>query len=70
MGLATPDLGGPHRVNPSNQQRRPRSEPQSTPEVSPPFFSQGLQEPGGDGGDLRSVFEVTGVPGVKVRRVS
>ncbi|XDB66583.1 hypothetical protein ABFV05_020199 [Capra hircus] len=27
--------------------------------------TQGLQEPGGDGGGLRSVFEVTGVPGVK-----
>ena len=48
---------------------------ESTPEGSPPFFSQGLQEPGGKGRGLRPVSrgmraeEVQVVPGVKVMRV-
>ena len=49
--------------------------PQDTPELPPPFFSQELQEPGGEGRGPRLVprgqraEKVQAVPGVKVRRV-
>ena len=48
-------LGGPHRVHPSYCHRRLRAVPQDTPELPPPFFSQELQEPGGEGRGLRLV---------------
>ena len=75
MGLPTWDLEGPHRVHPSYQHRRLKSVPQSTLEVLPPFLSQELQEPGGEGWGLWPMStgqrkeEVQAVPGVKVRRV-
>ena len=52
-GPPTTQLRGPHRVHPSYRQRMLRAVPQDTTEVPPPFLSQELQEPGGEGRHLR-----------------
>lgn len=54
-GPPATQLGGPHRVHPSYCHRRLRAVPQDTPELPPPFFSQELQEPGGEGRGLQLV---------------